>query len=136
MTRLLFEKQPEDKIERSEPSCKIHNSVYPVDPPYMQQVAAVNIIGLWSKVNVPVLAVHGESDFVTEAPDHQRIVQVVNMHHPGSAAYVSISGMDHLLFRAANAKAALDAFSSNAPREYDADVSQVVLEWLKRQTTP
>jgi hypothetical protein len=60
----------------------------------------------------------------------------MNVRHPGSAAYVSISGMDHLLFRASSPKAAYDAFASNTPREYDADLSRVVLDWLKRQTTP
>ena len=136
MQRLLVEKQPESEIERSQPGCKDADGVYPVDPRYMQQVAAVNIIDLWSKIGVPVLAIHGASDFVTEAEDHQRIAQVVNMRHPGSAAYVSISGMDHLLFRAASPKAAYDAFASSAAREYDADLSQVVLDWLKRQTAP
>lgn len=136
MQRLLVEKQPESEIERSDPGCKEANGVYPVDPSYMQQVAAVNIIDLWSKIGVPVLAIHGASDFVTEAEDHQRIAQVVNARHPGSAAYVSIDGMDHLLFRAASPKAAYDAFASSAAREYDADLSQAVLDWLKRQTTP
>jgi pimeloyl-ACP methyl ester carboxylesterase len=136
MVRLLIEKQSESEIERSVPGCKDPNGVYPVAAPYMQQVAAVNIIDLWSKIGVPVLAIHGASDFVTEDEDHQRIAQVVNVRHPGSAAYVSISGMDHLLFRASSPKAAYDAFASNTPREYDADLSRVVLDWLERQTTP
>jgi pimeloyl-ACP methyl ester carboxylesterase len=131
MQRLLFEKLPEAQIERSDPRCKEQNNIYPVEPPYMQQIAPIDIIGIWSKINVPVLAIYGQSDFVTEAPDHQRIVDVVNAHHPGSATYVSIDGMDHPLFKAATPKAALDALTKGSPREYDAQFSSAIVQWLQ-----
>jgi alpha-beta hydrolase superfamily lysophospholipase len=134
MTRLLVEREPETQIERSNPACKDINSVYPVEPPYMQQIAAVNIIGLWQKIDVPVLAVYGESDFVTEAADHERIVAVVNARHPGYATYAPIAGMDHLLFEAPTPKAASDAFSSNAPRTYDTQLSRTIIAWLTQRT--
>jgi alpha-beta hydrolase superfamily lysophospholipase len=131
MVQLLVEKRPEAEIERSNPACKEQNGIYPVDAPYMQQVAAVNIIGLWEKIQVPVLAIYGQSDFVTEAPDHERIVAVVNAHHPDSATYHSIDGMDHLLFVAASPKAAMDALSQAAPRKFDVDISKAAIAWLR-----
>jgi uncharacterized protein len=118
LVRLLLEQQPEAQIERSMPSCKTHNGVYPVDAAYMQQVAPLDIIGAWEKVHVPVLAIYGRSDFVTEEADHQRIVDVVNAAHPGSATFVAIDGMDHYL-------------SKGTPRVYDDDLSVAVVRWLK-----
>jgi pimeloyl-ACP methyl ester carboxylesterase len=105
--------------------------VYPVDPPYVQQVAALNIIEPWTRLNVPVLVLYGESDFVTEEADHVRIAQVVNAAHPQRATLRNIDGMDHLLFRAATPKAAMDAFEKGAPREYDSDFSRAIITWLK-----
>lgn len=135
MQRLLFEKLPEQQIERADPSCKEHNAVYPVEARYMQEVAPTNVIALWSKIDVPVLAIYGQSDFVTEAADHERIVDVVNAHHAGSATYAAIDGMDHLLFRAATPKAAMEAFAQSASREYDADLSKAVVTWLQQHAS-
>jgi uncharacterized protein len=134
MYRLLVAKESEATIEVAQPSCKEPNGVYPVDAAYIRQVAALNVIEPWSKLGVPVLAIYGTSDFVTERDDHSRIVAIVNAAHPGTATFQEIAGMDHLLYRASSPKAALDAFSSGAAREYDTDLSAVVIAWLKQQT--
>jgi alpha-beta hydrolase superfamily lysophospholipase len=128
---LLLEQQPEDRIERSDPSCKEHNGVYPAAASYMQQVARVNVIAPWAKLDVPVLAIYGRSDIVTEAADHERIVAVVNAAHPSHATYTPIDGMDHFLSQAATAKDAVDAFSKNLPRKYDPECSRIIIAWLK-----
>lgn len=134
MYRLLVAKESEEAIEVAQPSCKEHNGVYPVDAAYIRQVAALNIIEPWVRLGVPVLAIFGSSDFVTERDDHLRIVAIVNAAHPGAATFHEIAGMDHLLYRAASPKAALDAFASGAARQYDTDLSVVVIAWLKQQT--
>lgn len=118
LSRLLLEAEPEEQIERTMPSCKVHNGVYPVDAPYMRQVAALKIIEQWTKVSVPVLAVFGTADIVTEKADHQRIVEAVNAQHAGLASYAEISGMDHFLDTAAT------------PGTYDPAFSRIVVDWL------
>ncbi len=133
MYRLLVQKEPEAAIERTMPACKEPNSVYPVDAAYVQQVAALNIIQPWTRLNVPALVIYGKSDFVTEEADHARIVQVVNAAHPQNATLVSIDGMDHMLFRAPTPKAAMEAFQNGAAREYDTDFSRAIIAWLSRQ---
>lgn len=130
MTRLLFQMQSEAEIERTEPGCKTVNSVYPVDASYMRQVAAINAASIWQKIDVPVLAIFGESDFVTEIADHQRIVAIVNRRHPGYASFKSIPAMDHLLYRAATPKEAMDLFNSSAARVYATQLSETVVGWL------
>lgn len=134
MYRLLVAKESEAAIEVEQPSCKEHNGVYPVDAAYIRQVAALNVIEPWTRLGVPVLAIFGSSDFVTERDDHVRIVAIVNVAHPNTATFHEIAGMDHLLYRAASPKAALDAFASSAARQYDTDLSVVVIAWLKQQT--
>jgi pimeloyl-ACP methyl ester carboxylesterase len=135
MYRLLIEKKSEANIEAEMPSCKEHNGVYPVDAAYVQEVAAVNVIEAWASLDVPVLAIYGSSDFVTEEGDHQRIVSVVNTGHSGLATFRKINGMDHLLYRAPDQKSAMEAFDKGAPREYDTELSNVVIKWLKSRPT-
>ena len=134
MYRLLVAKESEESIEVAQPSCKEHNGVYPVDAAYVRQVAELNVVEPWTRLGVPVLAIFGSSDFVTERDDHVRIVAIVNAAHPGAATFHEIAGMDHLLYRAVSPKAALDAFTSGAARQYDTDLSVVVIAWLKQQT--
>lgn len=45
---------------------------------YYQQIQELNFEEAWDKVNVPVLAVYGEYDWVMSLNDHQRLVYLVN----------------------------------------------------------
>lgn len=72
MHRLLIAKEPEADIERSEPDCEGHNAIYPVAAPYMQQVAALNVIEPWTHISIPVLAIYGTADDAVAPADHQR----------------------------------------------------------------
>jgi pimeloyl-ACP methyl ester carboxylesterase len=130
MQRLLVEKEPEAQIERSMPSCKAPNSVYPVTAAYVQQVVPLNIIQPWTQLALPVLAIYGASDFVTEEADHRRIVDVVNGAHPGTAILKIIDGMDHYLGTVATQKASLDNAQNATPEPYDAELSRTVVAWL------
>lgn len=134
MQRLLIEKQSEPEIERTMPSCKAHNGVYPVTAAYVQQVALLNIIEPWSKLKVRVLAIYGASDYVTELADHQRIVDVVNAANAGHATLKVIDGMDHAFGRVATQKASYEAGQKGAPLLYDTDLSGVVVAWLNVNT--
>ena len=96
MHRLLIERKSEQEIEHDMPDCSEHDR-YPVAAAYLQQVAAVNMAELWTRVGVPVLALYGTGDFVTSEEDHRRIVAIVNASHPGTAVLHTIDGMDHYL---------------------------------------
>ena len=62
---------------------------------YFQQVADVNIRELWMNTKVKVLAIHGASDFVSSAGEHQAIAETVNHYHPGNGTYIEIADSDH-----------------------------------------
>lgn len=130
MQMLLFENQPEATIESGWPQCKVHNGVYPVDPWYVRQVARLNIIEPWTRTTVPVLAIYGTADVITEREDHERIVAVVNAAHPGSASFVAIDNMSHLLEVAASAKDAATAYTNGTPQPYDEELSRTIVAWL------
>jgi alpha-beta hydrolase superfamily lysophospholipase len=130
MQRLLVEREPEAQIERTMPYCKVPNGVYPVTASYVQQVAALNIIEPWTQLRVPVLAIYGTSDFVTEEADHRRIVDVVNGVHVGQATLTIIPGMDHYLARAPSRNISLDNAQNGKREPYDDDLSRAVLAWL------
>jgi len=136
LVRLLVEREPEDLIEQSEPDCKIHNGVYPVSVSYMRQVVRQPIVDAWTNLDIPALVIWGSSDFVTELSDHQRIFDILNARHLGSATFREIEGMDHLLFTAPEPKAAMQAFSSGAPRTYAQQLSVEVVAWLQRFALP
>lgn len=131
MQRLFFENQPETEIERNMPACGVHNGIYPVSSAYVQQVAHLNIIEPWTRVNVPVLAVYGMSDFETELADHERIVAVVNASHPQSATLAVVPAMSHRLGRAPSAKAAETDDERGTLEPYDTDLSRIVVAWLR-----
>jgi alpha-beta hydrolase superfamily lysophospholipase/predicted aspartyl protease len=131
MQKYMFDNLPEVAIEAQMPSCKVHNSVYPVSAWYMRQVAGLNVIEPWTKLDLPVLLIYGASDFETELADHQRIADVVDALHPKSATVIPITGMSHFLGRAATPQAAY-AHYGKAIEEYDSQLSDAVIGWLQR----
>ncbi|MBV8368319.1 MAG: alpha/beta fold hydrolase [Candidatus Eremiobacteraeota bacterium] len=141
MHRLLVEKQDRDALLRATPECKDYVQ-YPAPPAYFQQIVAFNMAEPWSKLSIPVLAVYGSADFVTDEADHKRIVDVVNGAHPGRAKLTVIDGMDHYLIPAASQRASLERVqqpAGGAPPKYDERFSAAIASWLcehERCTAP
>ncbi|MGC1986409.1 MAG: alpha/beta fold hydrolase, partial [Candidatus Cybelea sp.] len=131
MERLFFEHQSEAVIEQTMPACKVQNAIYPASVAYMRQVAQLNVIEPWAHLQVPVLAIYGSSDFETELADHQRIVDVVNAAHAGTATLVVIPAMSHGLGHAATPKVAENDDERGVVEVYDTDVSAAIVAWLR-----
>lgn len=128
--RLLLQKEDEKTIERDEPDCAEHN-VYPAPAAYFRQLAALDIAEPWMKLNLPVLAIYGSADFITDEADHRRIVDVVNGIHPGAAQLAVIDGMDHYLTPAGSQQASFQRVTkTHAPAPYDERFSAAVTQWL------
>jgi pimeloyl-ACP methyl ester carboxylesterase len=64
---------------------------------FWRQLFATNFASLWAKCGARVLAVHGASDYVSYAPDHELIAAIVNDAHAGFGRYVSLPSIDHWL---------------------------------------
>jgi hypothetical protein len=92
---LLVEKKMPEQIIREHPQTKPNFFNYPMSIAYFQQVADVNVPGLWMHTKARVLAMHGSSDFVSSATEHKLIAEIVNRYNPGHAAYVEVANADH-----------------------------------------
>ena len=132
MHRLLIAREDEALIESAEPDCRVRNA-YPVGAPYMQQVAALNVAGLWSALpSMPVLAIYGTADFVADENDLRRIVDIVNSRHRGTAELKVLSGMEHRLDIAGSVEQAYEARVVEAmPLPYDHEFSTSVATWIQ-----
>jgi pimeloyl-ACP methyl ester carboxylesterase len=92
---LLVEKKTPEQIIKEHPQAKPNFFTYPMRVAYFQQVADVDIRGLWMNTKAKVLAMHGASDFVSSATEHKLIAETVNHSRPGNATYVEIANSDH-----------------------------------------
>jgi hypothetical protein len=64
---------------------------------FWRQLFGTNFASLWAKSNAHVLAVHGASDYVSYATDHELIAAIVNDARAGYGRYVSLPSIDHWL---------------------------------------
>jgi alpha-beta hydrolase superfamily lysophospholipase len=130
MHRLLIERVPEAQIERDEPACKMRNGIYPVADAYVEQVAALNVIEPWTQFTGPVLAIYGESDYVVDRQDHERIAAVVNATHPGNGTFRPIGALDHFLLVAPTPEIAVQDSTNGVAEKYNTAFSSAVIDWL------
>lgn len=92
---LFVEKKTPEQIINEHPETALTFFEYPMSIQYFQQVADVNITQMWMNTDAYVLAMHGTSDFVSSADEHELIVQTVNRYHPGKAMHTEIKNSDH-----------------------------------------
>jgi pimeloyl-ACP methyl ester carboxylesterase len=95
---------------------------------YYHQLQELNLAEAWEKVNAPVLAVHGEYDWIMSADDYRLLTGALNARHPGSATYVDWPRLDHVLLAHATAE---KAFRHDPDQKYDPKLSETMLTWLK-----
>jgi len=64
---------------------------------YYQQVQALDIAGAWSEVDVPVLVIYGQYDWIMSREDQDLIVTTVNRRREGLARLIVVPRMSHNL---------------------------------------
>ncbi len=92
---LFVEKKTPEQIKSEHPETAGTYFEYPMAIKYFQQVADVNIRQSWMNTDAYVLAMHGTSDFVSSANEHELIVRTVNRYHPDKATHIEIKNADH-----------------------------------------
>jgi hypothetical protein len=94
---------------------------------YFHQLQALNVARAWEAVDVSVLVVYGEFDWIMSREDQELIVATVNRKRPGRARLVVVPQMGHNI----------EAFPSMATAfeerggEYTRAVVEEVLQWLR-----
>ncbi len=125
---MLIEGRRPDEVIAARPECR-GSLEYAAPYTYMQQWAALDITAEWKRVNVPVLIVQGETDYVATVADAPLLRDIIESFHPGRATLALIPGMDHFLTRAESMKASMTA----PTEEFEPRVLQSVQAWLASQ---
>lgn len=94
---------------------------------YYQQIQELNFEGAWSKIDVPVLALHGEYDWVMSLKDHQMIVDLVNRNDKNLATLKVLPKTSHLLSRFPTLK---ESFEDEIGK-INTDVYRIMWDWLE-----
>src|SRR5206468_12461678 len=97
---------------------------------FYQELQDLNLAEAWERVTAPVLAIHGEYDWVMSSDDSKLMVNALNAKRPGSAEFIEWPRADHLLYtHASEAK----AFHHDPEQKYDPQLTERVLAWLSSQ---
>ena len=94
---------------------------------FYQQLQQLNLESAWSKVSVPVLALHGQYDWIMSRDDHERIVDLVNLRFPGAARFVELPATGHTFEHYENAQAAF-RFKASA---FDPHNANLIADWFR-----
>jgi pimeloyl-ACP methyl ester carboxylesterase len=94
---------------------------------YYQQLQDLNLMAAWSQVRVPVLALHGEFDWIMSREDPQILVSLVNRNTPGAAVFVELPAAGHSFEHYLTQQAAFAG--DQAP--FDVAVAERVVAWFE-----
>src|SRR5262249_51491157 len=93
---------------------------------FFQQVATLNVAAAWKKVQVPVLVLYGEYDWIMSRSAQERILEIVNARRRGRARLELLPRTDHNLDVYPSR---LDAFHGRGGCFDEALVGRVI-DWL------
>jgi pimeloyl-ACP methyl ester carboxylesterase len=95
---------------------------------YYQQLQDLDLMSAWSSVRVPVLALHGEYDWIMSRGDFELLVALVNRNQPGDAELVELPQTGHTFEHYASLQ---DAFEGKQ-LPFDEAVAQRIRDWFIR----
>ena len=133
-TLFLVKRMNPSEIVRTRPHLKNFwygegDTLYGRPAKFHMGLQALNLAEAWAKVSAPVLAIHGEHDWIMSADDPRMIVDWVNRNAPGKGRLELVSRMDHDFSDYASAEA---AFRDEGGR-FNQRAAQMVVDWLKAQ---
>jgi hypothetical protein len=113
--RLLRDRKTPDEIEAENPDCR-HRVRYDSPPPYIQDLADVDLKKVWQEApNRPVLVLYGSGDFVTNEHESRSLADTINQVHPKEAT-LRILPMEHGLLAIPSQQDAWNAEHGRGPR--------------------
>lgn len=98
---------------------------------YYHQVQGLNVAQAWSAIDVPVLVVYGEYDWIMSREDQELLVAVVNGRRPNSATLIVVPRMGHNIETFASMAKAFEDDGG----EYASSVAADVLRWIRTVAT-
>ncbi|HMG14898.1 MAG TPA: alpha/beta hydrolase, partial [Saprospiraceae bacterium] len=103
---------------------------------FWQQIDSLNLADSWSRIDCPVLSIHGDADFIQcSAVESFLIAETVNKAHPGNAQNIHIADIDHLMSKSVDMKEAHKNFRDrdymrNIQSHFNPKIAEVSLKWL------
>ena len=97
-----------------------------------QQAAKKDFLAAWSRLQAPVLVIHGEYDQFEPRHGHELIAETLNKLRPGSATFVEVPKADHELEFYASAE---DAYAYRNPTVRHETLAGILIPWVMRVTT-
>jgi pimeloyl-ACP methyl ester carboxylesterase len=98
---------------------------------YFQEIYDLNLAREWKKVESPVMAVWGASDFVSAEDDHEWLAAAVDKNFPGNGKFVRLEGSDHWLRKAADRAASMRG--GPAAAEYNPALEKLLIDFMRKQ---
>ncbi|MEE1656937.1 alpha/beta fold hydrolase [Microvirga sp. CF3062] len=130
MHQLLIEKQLRAQILEKRPACAEEMKI-PSSDVYLQQIAAVDLPELWTRLKLDTLVIYGGSDFLTSPEEHREIADTINAARAGAAVYVEITGMDHSFYRMKDQDESFRNRRVGKAGEYHPEIDRTISQWLK-----
>jgi pimeloyl-ACP methyl ester carboxylesterase len=96
-----------------------------------QQAAKHDFLEAWTKIQAPVLVIHGEYDQFEPRHGHQLIADTINKLRPGSATFIQVPKADHEIEFYATAE---DAYAYRNPTVRHETFIGHLMGWVKRVT--
>ena len=128
----LLDRQPPRKILERRPDLR---PLWDGDPQrqygrpiaFYQQLQDLNLLAAWSRVNVPVLALHGEFDWIMSRNEFETLVALVNRNAPGRATLVELPSTGHSFDHVGSAE---DAFAGKT-LPFDMRIAERIRAWFE-----
>ena len=97
-----------------------------------QQAAKHDFLEAWTKIDAPVLVIHGEYDQFEPRHGHELIVETVNKLRPGTATFIEVPKADHGIEFYASAE---DAYAYRNPTVRNEEFVGQLMNWVKKVTS-
>lgn len=94
-----------------------------------RQLMDLRIENEWAKVDAPVLAIWGKSDFIASRKDSQLVIEAVNRSHSGNGTFVALPGTCHSCCKAEDQE---ESFLAGAG-DFNPVVVKTVADWIRQQ---
>jgi len=111
------------------PEGKDHTHLYGRPLKFYEQLQKLNLAGVWSRVKVPSLILHGQYDWIMSREDPELMAQYVNANLPGAARFMEVADMGHTF---QHYMSMADAFAGKS-EPFDPKVIRLVSDWLEEQ---
>ncbi|MHB8793486.1 MAG: alpha/beta hydrolase [Thermoleophilia bacterium] len=95
---------------------------------FWSQLAQKNMPAFWSRCDSNVLALWGESDFLSSGWDHEKIVEIVEQSNQAKSRYMTLPNCDHAFKKCASMRDSYLGWTIPEDR-FDSQIVDILKDW-------